>query len=148
MCKSNTEEQVLEDIQHYMISVYGGDVREVYIGFSDDSKLYNTPSVAVVPRAPSTCNRAKLSYYTQGMRIPIRTLYVYYRFFSSYRPHSFVGVASLASVGARTFFSASSFASSPFWCIETRMSHPPTNSLSMYSCGIVGQSEYSLIPIF
>lgn len=27
------------------------------------------------------------------------------------------------------------------------MSQPPTNSLSMYSWGMVGQSEYSLMPI-
>jgi hypothetical protein len=27
-----------------------------------------------------------------------------------------------------------------------RISQPPTNSLSTYSCGIVGHSEYSLIP--
>jgi hypothetical protein len=27
------------------------------------------------------------------------------------------------------------------------MSQPPMNSLSTYSCGIVGHSEYSLIPV-
>jgi hypothetical protein len=30
--------------------------------------------------------------------------------------------------------------------MPTTISHPPTNSLSTYSCGIVGQLEYSLIP--
>lgn len=32
------------------------------------------------------------------------------------------------SSSTSTFFSASNPASSPFWCIETRISHPPTNS--------------------
>lgn len=31
--------------------------------------------------------------------------------------------------------------------MSTKISHPPTNSLSTYSCGIVGQFEYSLMPI-
>lgn len=61
-------------------------------------------------------------------------------------PHFCSGSAS--SGAARTFFSSNILANSPFWCIETRMSHPPTNSLSIYSCGIVGQSEYSLMPTF
>jgi len=55
--------------------------------------------------------------------------------------------ASPSSAGTNTFFSSSIFASSPFWCIATRISQPPTNSLSTYSCGIVGHSENSLMPI-
>lgn len=30
--------------------------------------------------------------------------------------------------------------------MDIRISQPPTNSLSTYNCGMVGQSEYSLIP--
>lgn len=50
------------------------------------------------------------------------------------------------SAATRTPFSSSILESSPFWCIDIKISHPPTNSLSKYSCGIVGQSEYSLTP--
>lgn len=63
------------------------------------------------------------------------------------RHYSFFSSPSVASGAARTVFSSSSLASSPFWCIEIRMSQPPTNSLSTYSWGIVGQSEYSLMPV-
>ena len=35
----------------------------------------------------------------------------------------------------------SSFLSSPDWCISVRMSLPPTNFPSMYTCGMVGQFE-------
>jgi hypothetical protein len=51
------------------------------------------------------------------------------------------------SAGTRTPFSSSSFAKLPSWCMDIRMSVPPMNSLSTYNCGIVGQSEYSLIPV-
>jgi hypothetical protein len=50
------------------------------------------------------------------------------------------------SAGTTTPFSSSIFASEPSWCIVMRMSQPPMNSLSTYSCGMVGHSEYSLIP--
>lgn len=36
---------------------------------------------------------------------------------------------------------------SPFWCIWSRMSHPPTNSPLKYTWGIVGQLEKSLTPV-
>jgi hypothetical protein len=49
--------------------------------------------------------------------------------------------------GTTTPFSSSIFASDPSWCMLMRMSQPPMNSLSTYSCGIVGHSEYSLIPV-
>lgn len=38
-------------------------------------------------------------------------------------------------------------ASSPVWYISSMMSDPPTNSPPTYSCGIVGQLEYALIPL-
>ena len=44
------------------------------------------------------------------------------------------------------FFSDKSFLSSPFSNISFTISHPPTNSFLMYSCGIVGQSLNSFIP--
>lgn len=37
------------------------------------------------------------------------------------------------SSAASTFFSSSSFAKEPSWCIDIRMSQPPINSLSTYS---------------
>uniref|UniRef100_A0A6M2DXY3 Putative secreted protein n=1 Tax=Xenopsylla cheopis TaxID=163159 RepID=A0A6M2DXY3_XENCH len=43
-----------------------------------------------------------------------------------------------------TFFNSS--IKSPDWCICNKISQPPTNSPDMYTCGIVGQLEYSLIP--
>jgi hypothetical protein len=51
------------------------------------------------------------------------------------------------SAGTSTSFSSSSLLSEPSWCIDIRMSVPPTNSLLMYSWGIVCQSLYSLIPV-
>lgn len=53
---------------------------------------------------------------------------------------------SSPSAATKTFFSSSILANSPLWCIATKISHPPTNSLSTYNCGIVGHSEYSLMP--
>ena len=50
------------------------------------------------------------------------------------------------SASTSTPFSSNILASSPFWCIDAKMSQPPTNSFSTYSWGIVGHSEYSLIP--
>lgn len=52
-----------------------------------------------------------------------------------------------SSSSITNFFSASICAKLPSLCMFISISHPPTNSLSMYSCGIVGQSEYSLIPV-
>lgn len=43
-----------------------------------------------------------------------------------------------------TFFSSS--ISSPFLCIWSNISHPPTNSPPINTCGIVGQFVKSLIP--
>lgn len=43
-----------------------------------------------------------------------------------------------------TVFSSST--SSPFLCISTITSHPPTNSPPIKTCGIVGHFVYSLIP--
>lgn len=51
------------------------------------------------------------------------------------------------SAGTTTPFSSSIFANEPSWCMLMRISHPPMNSLSTYSWGIVGHSEYSLIPV-
>jgi hypothetical protein len=51
------------------------------------------------------------------------------------------------SAGTSTSFSSSSLLSEPSWCIDIRMSVPPTNSWPMYSWGIVCQSLYSLIPV-
>src|SRR5690606_3691848 len=45
-----------------------------------------------------------------------------------------------------TFFSAISSPSSPASYISIMISLPPTNSPLTYSCGMVGQSENSLIP--
>lgn len=39
-------------------------------------------------------------------------------------------VSEGASAGTSTPFSSNSFDSSPFWCIDIRMSQPPTKSLS------------------
>ena len=50
------------------------------------------------------------------------------------------------SAGTTTFFSSNILASEPSWCIDMRISQPPMNSFSTYSWGIVGHSEYSLIP--
>lgn len=55
------------------------------------------------------------------------------------------GVSS--SAGTTTPFSSNIFAKDPSLCMLIKISHPPTNSLSTYSWGIVGQSEYSLIPV-
>src|SRR5690606_3157699 len=41
---------------------------------------------------------------------------------------------------------SSSVLSSPLVCISVMMSEPPMNSPLTYSCGIVGQLEYSLMP--
>ncbi len=41
--------------------------------------------------------------------------------------------------------SSSAFLSSPDWNDSIMMSAPPVNSPSTYSCGIVGQLEYSCI---
>lgn len=43
-----------------------------------------------------------------------------------------------------SFFSSST--RSPFWCICSRMSQPPTNSPLKYTWGMVGQLEKSLTP--
>ena len=51
-----------------------------------------------------------------------------------------------SSSSMTNFFSASNSAKLPSLCMLTSMSQPPMNSLLMYSCGMVGQSEYSLIP--
>ena len=56
------------------------------------------------------------------------------------------GVSEGASAATNTPFSSSSFESSPFWCIDIKISQPPTNSFPIYSCGIVGQSEYFFNP--
>lgn len=50
------------------------------------------------------------------------------------------------SAGTSTSFSSRSFARLPSWCMDIMISVPPTNSLLTYSCGMVGQSEYSLMP--
>jgi hypothetical protein len=42
--------------------------------------------------------------------------------------------------------SPSAACSSPLLAICSTMSLPPTSSPSMYSCGIVGQSPYCLMP--
>lgn len=77
---------------------------------------------------------------------PLSVLFRAIPFASRPRDKSYFCSASPSSADARTCLSSSNFASSPFWCIETRISQPPTNSLSTYNCGIVGQSEYSLMP--
>lgn len=59
--------------------------------------------------------------------------------------HDEAGVSS--SAGTTTPFSSNIFAKEPSLCMLIKISHPPTNSLSTYNWGIVGQSEYSLIPI-
>jgi hypothetical protein len=51
------------------------------------------------------------------------------------------------SAGTSTSFSSSSLLSEPSWCIDIKISVPPTNSLLIYSWGMVCQSLYSLIPI-
>merc|ERR1711924_410534 len=44
------------------------------------------------------------------------------------------------------FFSWRRSMSSPGWNMSVTMSNPPTNSPSTYNCGMVGQSEYFLMP--
>lgn len=44
-----------------------------------------------------------------------------------------------------SFFNSST--RSPFWCIWSRMSQPPTNSPLKYTWGMVGQLEKSLTPV-
>ena len=51
-----------------------------------------------------------------------------------------------SSSSSTNFFFDSNSAKLPSLCMFINMSQPPINSLLMYSCGIVGQSEYSLIP--
>jgi hypothetical protein len=64
----------------------------------------------------------------------------------SYFLHQAIYGFCSASAGTTTPFSSSIFANDPSWCMLMRISQPPTNSLSTYNCGIVGHSEYSLIP--
>ncbi|CDK29189.1 unnamed protein product [Kuraishia capsulata CBS 1993] len=51
-----------------------------------------------------------------------------------------------SSSGIRASELSSNSANSPDWLMDITISHPPTNSLSTYNCGIVGHCEYSLIP--
>lgn len=44
---------------------------------------------------------------------------------------AYLGGCCSPSAGTTTFFSSSIFASEPSWCIDMRISQPPTNSLSM-----------------
>lgn len=53
--------------------------------------------------------------------------------------------ASSSAEWIPSFFNSST--RSPFWCIWSRMSQPPTNSPLKYTWGIVGQLEKSLTPV-
>lgn len=84
----------------------------------------------------------KLSLFS----IPIR----HRRHHDRLHPYAAGGAApsSPPSPATTTFFFSKSVASDPSWCIDIKISQPPTNSLSTYSCGMVGHSEYSLIPAY
>ena len=59
-------------------------------------------------------------------------------------PHSLF--FSMSSTAERMPTLPSSSIKSPFLCMSSMMSQPPINSPFMYTCGIVGQFEYALIP--
>lgn len=69
-------------------------------------------------------------------------------FLGHLRTQLYCGGFPSPSAGTTTPFSSSILANEPSWCIVMRISQPPMNSLSTYSCGIVGHSEYSLIPVY